>query len=239
MNEKELAKANTIYTCYAGSRMYGTNLVDSDYDIRSISILPMPFYIGLRSFEQLEEKNVGPNEDLVIHDIKKYIKLAMMCNPNIIEYLYCAEPQIKSMNEFGSRLRSFRSNFLSKEVYHRFGGYAYSQMRKLLYKEPEGNRKEIIDKYGFDVKHASHCLRLMYEGVEMLNDQHLTLPCPQRKELLDVRMGRITYEGVIARYGELRTQLDMAYINTKLPKHPDFNLIDEFLQELLMDYWNR
>lgn len=194
--------------------------------------MPDDYYLGLKNFSEYND----PVEDTEIHDIKKFIRLASKGNPGLLELLYVADNHILKMDEYGERLRQFRRNFLSKEVYARFGGYAYSQFQKLMFADRVGKRAELIDKYGFDCKNASHCLRLYFEGIELLNDGELTLPLVQRQEILDVKMGRVKLEEVLKRNEDLKKQFEYAYLNTKLPKIIDFELINEFLIELIYDY---
>ena len=138
MNEAELAEKHLIYKHYHGSLMYGTNHADSDTDIRGICVMPKEYYIGLKRFDQYEDKI----NDIVIYDVKKFVQLAMNCNPNIIESLWVADQHILYMNDFGKRLRKNRHLFLSKKLYHTYSGYAYSQAQKIRTKDPIGKRKE-------------------------------------------------------------------------------------------------
>jgi predicted nucleotidyltransferase len=235
MNEKEICESNIIYKTYAGSLIYGTNHADSDVDIRGISIMPQKYHYGMFHFDQYQDLE----NDVTFYELTKFINLAMGCNPNIIELLFVADNHILFMNEFGKRIRDNRSMFLSKKLYHTFGGYAYAQWKKIMTKNPIGDRREIIEKYGWDVKFGLHLIRLLYEGIELLTDGYLTLPGFYNKELLDIRLGKTKYEDVLKRFEDLKQQFEYAYINSKLQHHADINLINEFLIEMLEDYWNR
>jgi hypothetical protein len=100
--------SRTIFLTRHGSHAYGTNLPDSDLDLKGIAIAPREYYLGfLKTFEQAEEKTEGTcstcgkgrentlcssafhvQPDAVIYDIRKFWKLAADCNPNIIEVLF-------------------------------------------------------------------------------------------------------------------------------------------------------
>ena len=91
-------------------------------------------------------------------------------------------------------VRDNRRLFLSKEAWKKFRGYAQAQLKKMNDKQPEGKRKEIVDRYGFDVKFAYHIIRLMDEAEQILLDGDLDLEGkgtdegdPQRR--LDRRRG--------------------------------------------------
>ena len=121
---------NTIFLTLAGSVAYGTNHAGSDIDVRGIAIPPKEYFHGyLNTFEQAEFKG---EPDMVVFDIRKFIKLAADCNPNIIEFLFTdnkswlgVEPKL-----FGP-LHDNRNLFLSKKAKHTFSGYAMSQLKRI------------------------------------------------------------------------------------------------------------
>ena len=76
--------ARCILKVVAGSRAYGTNTEDSDYDYRGICIQPKKYLLGLDKFEQHEEKE----PDTVIYSLEKFVRLALQNNPNILEILF-------------------------------------------------------------------------------------------------------------------------------------------------------
>jgi predicted nucleotidyltransferase len=125
MNENEL---KTIYKCRAGSQAYGTAIAGSDEDIRGIVVAPQACYTGcLHRFEQLERDE----PDLVLYDIIKFCRLALECNPNIIEMLFVDASDILEINESGRLLRENRDLFLSKRARNTFLGYAFSQLKRI------------------------------------------------------------------------------------------------------------
>ncbi|MHA1755523.1 MAG: nucleotidyltransferase domain-containing protein [Promethearchaeota archaeon] len=152
-----------IYKCYAGSFAYGLDTPSSDKDIRGICIIPEEYLLGLKRFEQYE----GSKKDLVIYGLQKFAKLAMQCNPNVIELLWVNDEHIIFMDEFGKGLRENRELFLSKRARFTFGGYAFAQLKKIKShrkwvnnpaekprKEDFIKEKEIILEDGRKVKHT-------------------------------------------------------------------------------------
>lgn len=130
VNEKEIYE-NTIYRVVHGSRAYGTHRPDSDRDEKGVCILADPkYYFGTASFEQ---KDIGweDNNDRVIFDIRKFFKLALACNPNIVEILYVDDEDILYIDELGMKLRSSRDIFLSRKAAGTFVGYANSQLARI------------------------------------------------------------------------------------------------------------
>jgi predicted nucleotidyltransferase len=118
---------NIIYLTLSGSIGYGTNLDNSDIDLRGITIERKENMYGLESFEQFEDAET----DTVIYGLKKFVSLALKGNPNILELLGTKDEHIIYMNKYGEALRKNRNLFLSKKVIYTFGNYATAQLRRL------------------------------------------------------------------------------------------------------------
>lgn len=125
-----LIKANTIFLGLTGSRAYGVNDEDSDYDYRGACILPdKSYYYGfLKNFEQAE---YSKPEDKVIYNFRKLMKLMVDCNPNCIELLYLPDFAIVKTSPVWDKVREQRYRFLSKAARWRFSGYAYAQLKRI------------------------------------------------------------------------------------------------------------
>jgi len=135
----------TIFLGRHGSHAYGLNVATSDTDVKGICIEPLPYHLGsLHRFEQYERMgNSGGGDlqllksfvdepiDLVIYSLKKFVRLAADCNPNIIEILYIDDSDIIFMNKFGERLREARDLFLSQKARFTFAGYAHTQLKRI------------------------------------------------------------------------------------------------------------
>lgn len=77
-----------VFECQAGSHLYGTATEDSDVDIRGVFIPTEEYFFGfLYSIEQIEDKG----KDTTHFDVRKFLKLASGCNPNIVELLFVSK----------------------------------------------------------------------------------------------------------------------------------------------------
>jgi predicted nucleotidyltransferase len=109
--------------------LYGTNIATSDLDVKGVAVPPVEYYFGHDlTFEQAEQND----PDMVVYSIKKYVKLAADCNPNIIEILF-ADPDKFWLVDTpeGRLLYENRFLFLSKKARYTFSGYAHAQLKRI------------------------------------------------------------------------------------------------------------
>jgi len=126
MNTRDWAENNTIHRIWAGSRLYGTQRPDSDWDERGVCLVPPEALIGLQGFEQLQ----GPG-DRVIYGLTKFFRLALGCNPNILDILFAPPGTWRCPSAEWDLVYSHRHLFLSQRVRKTFSGYAFSQLKRI------------------------------------------------------------------------------------------------------------
>ncbi len=119
---------HTIFKTLAGSRSYGTSTPTSDTDYRGIAIPPMEYIVGLRGFNQYVRNEP---DDVTIFALRKFVDLALKCNPNVIEQLFVDERHIVKTTKWGEELREKRKLFLSTRALYTFTGYAMSQLKRI------------------------------------------------------------------------------------------------------------
>lgn len=95
-----------------------------------------------RDFEQVTDIPT----DTVIYSFNKIVKLLSNCNPNTIEILGLNEDQYLYMSYIGRKLKDNASLFLSKKAVQSFGGYANSQLRRLMNKSVRSATQEEKEK---------------------------------------------------------------------------------------------
>jgi uncharacterized protein len=146
--QPDIVSANTILEIRSGSHLYGTNTPESDEDFVGIFIAPKRFYIGLDKVEEcdlsiISKDEFGKNDKFAVdrkfYEFRKFIRLAMECNPNIIEILFVDDRNVIQCDVFGQDLREFRKQFLCQMIRQKFLGYAYSQKHKMVVK-PENHK---------------------------------------------------------------------------------------------------
>jgi predicted nucleotidyltransferase len=312
MNEKDFAEKNKILKIRNGSHLYGTNTDTSDEDFSGIFITNEDYYFGLykyaengeADFSKIAKLDNGKNSkdaiDIKLYELRRFAKLAVENNPNIIEHLYVNKKNIIFCNEYGQQLLDNAHLFPSKRAYVPFKGYAHSQKHKMIIKEKHfmeltnaieyfskqyeispntlivelrtdilkfanedthhfvigdlnfpkhlpvkkvksilkerlskvTNRIELVMKYGYDTKFGSHWIRLIQEGIDILNEGRLEFPLKNADLILDIKKGKYKIDELIKLGEEMLIQLDESFKKSKLPEEPYFNDINRLVVSL-------
>ena len=118
---------NIILLGLGGSHAYGTNIETSDLDVRGCAINNKIEILTNVNFEQCRNEAT----DTTIYSLNKLIHLLSNCNPNTIELLGLKPEHYLYVSPIGQELLNNKDLFLSKRAIQSFGGYAYSQLRRL------------------------------------------------------------------------------------------------------------
>ena len=242
---------NTMYAAYMGSVAYGVSDMGSDVDIYGFGIPPkeniFPHLAGeiqgfgsqIKRFEQWSEHHIkddssGKEYDITIFNIVKYFQLCMENNPNMIDSLFVPRNLILQSTAISEHVRENRKLFLHKGAYHKFKGYAYSQLHKMRIKEPDptSKRYESVQKYGYDLKFAYHIVRLLDECEQILVTHDIDLQ-KNREQLKSIRRGDWLLEQVEQHFVDKEKQLEELYTKSDLRYSPDEKLIKNLLLECL------
>lgn len=118
-----------IFEGVTGSRLYGTATPDSDYDSRGVCIPPLE--VLLDPFMRFNVKDSFDGEDRSIYDLGNFLKLCSDNNPNVLEMLFVPDSFVMYKTKTWDKIISNRDLFLSKNIKHRFLGYAFSQLEAI------------------------------------------------------------------------------------------------------------
>jgi len=185
LEDKNLGDKIALLTL-GGSKAYGTNLPDSDTDIRGIAINTSEQTFGLKNdFEQV----VDVETDTTIYSLNKITKLMLSCNPNTIEIFGCRPGDYIYVNKYGRMLLDNKEHFLSVRAIDSFGGYATAQYNRLqhgLLGNGENNDKKLemlkhsleSDINAFNQKHKNCGISI---GVNRLSTDELLKLYPDRE----------------------------------------------------------
>jgi predicted nucleotidyltransferase len=160
---------NTLLRGVVGSTAFGLARPGSDIDSLGIFVRPTPefFRIGARNSDSLVRKD----PDVSLHEVGKYVDLALKCNPTIMDLLYLEEYEQQSWE--GEWLVDIREDFLSEGyVRSAYGGYAMGQIKRIKQELANEARQTRV------AKHARHCFRLLRQGQQLLEHGTLTVRVP-------------------------------------------------------------
>jgi predicted nucleotidyltransferase len=116
------------YVTVHGSVAYGTNTPESDIDIKGWFIPTPKYYLGfLNKIEQVQLNE----PDLSFFEIKKFLKLAIEANPNVLETIFTEPEDHIFVSPIGQKLLDIKESFLSKKAFHTMQGYLWSQCHRL------------------------------------------------------------------------------------------------------------
>jgi hypothetical protein len=101
-----------------------------------------------------------------------------------------------------------------------------------------GNREELYTKYGYDTKFGMHLVRLMLEGIELMETGELQYPLKDRNMLMDIRNGKWEREEIIRFADELEAQLGGMEQTSVLPARPRYNEVETLLISMVERYWD-
>jgi predicted nucleotidyltransferase len=147
----------------AGSRLYGIDTPESDFDIRGVFLNTEPSKIlGLEKSEILKEEN----EDSLLFEFNHYLKSLRKTNTQAIEILF-AKSFLKYSEEFGFLQNNKYKLIDSEKLFCSLMGYIENEKR-LAIGERKGDigskRRNQLEKYGFSPKNFSHMIRLAFCG---------------------------------------------------------------------------
>lgn len=99
-------------------------------------------------------------------------------------------------------------------------------------------RAEIEEKFGFDTKHASHLVRLIKMGREILTTGKIIVDRTDidADELKAIRAGAMKYEQIEEYAKNMDKEFDILYQTSTLPRTPSVEKVSEKLVEIIDQY---
>lgn len=180
--------------------------------------------------------------DLTVFSLRKWVRLTLQGNPTSLLLLFLPQKSIVVKTAIGSTLMELAPAFASRQAIARFLGYLQAQRQRLLGERGQKNvnRKELVDKFGFDCKYASHMLRLGYQGVEYAETGRLELPLgePVRQRIRDVRAGLVPLNDILTECGQVEQQLKDLRDTSPLPEFPETDRVNEWMRNAYMGFWH-
>lgn len=250
--DRQAAMAGEILRTVVGSGVHGIAIEGTDdHDEMGIYIPAAATLLGIQPATehyvhrtQPEGVRSGPGDtDLVMYALRKYLRLAIKGNPTALLPLFAPDESVLAITDLGRELRLLAPFVTSQQSVHRFLGYMAEQRKRMLgqSKRHVPNRPELVEAHGFDVKYASHALRLAYQGLEVAHTGHLTLPMPDqlRGHVLAVKRGEIPLDDVLGAIDRLAGEIStvLARGTTPLRTDPDLDHVSDWCVHAHQRFW--
>ena len=159
---------NILLSGVVGSMAYGLATEDSDVDLLGLFACDTRDLHGLKP---IVESKVTTNPDATYHEARKYCRLALNCNPTVMELVWLKE--YVQTSTLGRELIGIRHFFLSApRIRDAYLGYATQQFKRL---EVRGDGSFSADTRKRTAKHARHLRRLLYQGSHLYATGELTI----------------------------------------------------------------
>lgn len=249
---EEIAEAtllpHPLMVCWAGSHAHGTVLPGDaqnnldDIDILEVHLGKLPQYFGFK--ELRSHHRIVDSWDVTAHGIVKFVKLLLAGNPQAISSMFLPDPTYIFMTPSFKLLMEIKKTFLTKRLINSFGGYAKGELKRMVtipmaekYGPVSlGKRQQLFSKYGYNVSAASHALRLLQMGIEILGDGEVK---PDRYAVGDaeiymaIKNGEWKLTDVLRSAESLSEIFDRACRESILPLVPNEDLVSEVLTKIL------
>jgi hypothetical protein len=127
-------------------------------------------------------------------------------------------------------------------MFKTFGGYALNQLHKMTtcctQQAFQGSkRRERFEKFGYDCKNASHLIRLLRMGTEVLLTGEIHIVRDDAQELLDIKRGKWSLHDVRKEAAFWDMHLKMAMEVSTLPDETDFKAAESLLISILSEHF--
>lgn len=251
---RDMAEKNTILRVPAGSTLHGLHIPGTDdRDEVGVCIESIESAIGFSEFEQYiyrtaaerEGKHDAPSQggdlDLTVFSLRKFLRLAMQGNPQILQCLFVPWNLCLQRDARGAQLQELAPLIVSRHAGHRYLGYLEAQRQRLLGKrgQKKTNRPELEARHGYDTKYAMHILRLGFQGVELMSTGKLTLPMPERDRafVYAVRCGEVPMQDALTRAGELEREIKDLLDDAPVPAEPAREEVERWMVNMYFQNW--
>ena len=179
--------------------------------------------------QHLSSKRLG-DVDVTIYNITRYFQLVMGNSPNMIDSLFSPDTSVVFADGVGRMVRDHRHLFLSDRIFHSYRGMAHHHMGRLKGRSRQGKRKNLVDRFGYDTKDASHTIRCLLEARDFLFNGDCDIS--SHSEIIsEIRNGEWKLEYLESEFDKLLLDIENRYSHGEsvLPYSPDKESIRSLL----------
>lgn len=233
-----------IMSYIGGSEAHGAKVAGTDdTDWYGIFIEPPEKVLGIDRYEHFVTTTGGKaggngsqDVDVCLYTLRKWAGLAAKGNPSCLHFLFAP---LKFNHIIWAQVSYKREAFLAKGHVRPFLGFADDQMKRLFGEKGQKNvhRAESEEKFGYDTKYAMHIVRLYSEAKELMETGYITLPRPDKNELIAIRQGKYTLSEIRAMGRQLEADALAASDRSPLPARIDRDAISKIVATAYQDFW--
>ena len=241
-----------IFLAYRGSVSFGTyerptvpTSID-DIDLIGCYVNPIKGYFGFGDRHPKHYELKYNKWDCIHYEFKKMMTLLAKGNPNVLSTLWLPEDKVIYSHPMWNNIIKNRKMFVSRFVYSAFSGYGNNQLRRMTHNAFKGymgpKRRQLVEKFGYDTKNASHLIRLLTMGIEFLENKKLLVDRTNidKKLLLDIKHGEYKLTEIKEMADELFKKGKKIFVDKKseIPSECDMDGIEGLMVNQLMT-WHR
>lgn len=222
-----------LITGTVGSIAYGLATPESDVDTLSVAAAPTREVLGLNPPVGKVASRVSVDPDIVVHEISKFLFLALKANPTVTELLWLPNDCYTFISPLGRDLMDIRRSLLgARAVREAYLGYATSQFRKMAHR---GDGTFSSDTRNRVAKHARHLMRLLTQGAQLFvkGEMSVRLDNPQEYHDFGELVADDPERGILL--AKLKLATTEAIFNewtSALPEEPDPKTAEDYLVAL-------
>jgi predicted nucleotidyltransferase len=235
-----------VHLFIGGSELHGAKVgATDDLDIYGIFVDAPDVVLGLKPREHFvwstasDERRNGPDDvDITLYSLRKWALMAARGNATCLHFLF-ADATASSLPIWRG-IQAHTGVFLSKKSAEQFLGFAENQRKRIIGEKGQGakgRRPEYECAFGYDTKAAMHCLRLLFECIELMREGRITLPRPERDLLIEVRSGAWTLERFLREAEMLEKEARSSAELSSLPDSVERQAVSELIATAHLSYW--
>jgi uncharacterized protein len=226
-----------IFRTVVGSRLYDLALEASDTDVKAVALPSAEDLLGMDDKARKHwdgEPGVDP-PDTTIYSLTKFLALLAKGNPTVTELLFVPSETVLVTSTWWDVVGAFgRQNMITKQMLPSYFGYVKEQFCRVRDHKAQNNREVMIEKYGFDVKCASHVYRIAVQGTELMKTGvcHPRMTGFDREVALSIKRGDYNYDRTLDTLKVAMDGMKAAESSCTLPEAPDMKLVNDFVTKV-------
>lgn len=226
-----------LFMAKAGSAAYGTMTPMSDVDFRGVFLAEPKHLLGLSTVETYTEEE--PN-DLQCFELRHFVRLCLKGSPLQLEMLFYPEDAIVEASPAWERLLSIKRSFLGTHLKATLGGFAQGDIKRIAGNSTAkcgAKGKLLMEKYGYNTKHASNAYRLLQMAATLFTTGELVVRPSEavREEIIAIKNGKYSKEDFL-KWIEVEDKRIFALADKSgLPSKSNYHLAEQTVIDIYRD----